>query len=108
MRTRKFSALAVTTLALSSFAVAACDDNDDGVDDEIQDDIEGGVDSIQDDVEGGVDSIQDEIEDEVEARRNFLAVETHGEYLRARERRPVHVTQVISGRVGTVVLELER
>ena len=57
MRTRKYSALAVATLALSSFGVMACDDNDDGVDDEIEEDIEGGVDSIQDEVEEGVDDL---------------------------------------------------
>ena len=56
MRTRKFSALAVATLALTSFAVA-CDDDDDGVDDEIEEDIEGGVDSLEDEVEEGVDDL---------------------------------------------------
>ena len=57
MRTRKFSAFVVTALALSSFAVAACDDDDDGVDDEIEEDIEGGVDSLEDEVEEGVDDL---------------------------------------------------
>jgi hypothetical protein len=66
MRTRKFSAIALTTLALSSFAIAACDDNDDGVDDDIENDIEGGVDSVQEDIEGGVDSIQEDIEEGVD------------------------------------------
>ena len=57
MRTRKFSALAVATLALSSLGFVACDDDDDGVDDDIEEDIEGGVDSIQDEVEEGVDDL---------------------------------------------------
>ena len=49
-----------------------------------------------------------DVEHEIDARCNLLAIETHGEELRARIGGPVHMAEVIAGHVRAVILEFQR
>ena len=49
-----------------------------------------------------------DVEHEIDARRDFLAVETDGEQLGTRVGGPVDVAEIIARRVGTVVLKFQR
>ena len=49
-----------------------------------------------------------DVEHEIDARRDFLAVETDGEQLRTRVGGPIDVAEIITRRVWTVVLKFER
>src|SRR4029453_13858224 len=47
-------------------------------------------------------------EHQVEARRDLLAIETHGQHVGAGVRSPIDVAQVVAGRLGTVIRKPER
>lgn len=66
-RTRKFMTASVAGL-LAVTTLAACDNDDDGVevDDDVEQDVEDGVDEVEDEVEDGVDELDEEIDDETD------------------------------------------
>ena len=49
-----------------------------------------------------------DVEHEIDARRDLLAVETDGENLGPRVGGPIDVAEIVAGRVGPIVLELQR
>ena len=48
------------------------------------------------------------VDNEIDPRRHFLAIQADGEQLRTRIGRPVHVTEVVTRRIRTVILEFQR
>jgi hypothetical protein len=46
--------------------LAACDDDGNGVDDDVEQDIEDGVDDVQDSVDDAVDDVDDAVDDAVD------------------------------------------
>lgn len=58
------AALAASLVLLAP--LAACGDDGDGVDDDVEQDIEDGVDDVQDSVDDAVDDVRDSVDDAVD------------------------------------------
>lgn len=56
------TALAASVILL--VPLAACEDDGDGIDDDVEQDIDDGVDDIQDSIDDGIDDVEDELDGE--------------------------------------------
>ena len=64
MRTtpRRSTALLATGVLALSGLTAACEDDGDGVDDDLEQDLEEDVNDVEEDVDDGVDEVEDELD----------------------------------------------
>jgi hypothetical protein len=65
-RTIRTSTVALTASVLLLAPLAACEDDGDGIDDDVEQDIEDGVNDVQDSISEGIDEIQDGVEEELD------------------------------------------
>jgi hypothetical protein len=72
MTNRRTSAVFVLAALIPLGALSACDGDDDGVDDDIEQDVNDGVDEIESDVDDAVNEIDSEVDDAIDDIENTL------------------------------------